>query len=153
MFAHWHYNRNPKHPPIYKRGCPLIGPFLAFARDPVGTIRHAYEQEGNCFTMKMFNFNLTFLVGPECHEVFFKSSDLVCKATHRHILFCYAHRRTQNVGIGPSDRVQVYDSHFWPECRVWCASEETSATGCSLILCSKSCHYAVGGAPMLVSPE
>lgn len=68
--------KNPKHPPVYKTGLPLIGPFISFAKNPVGTIRRAYEQEGNCFTMQMFNFKLTFLIGPGCHELFFKASDL-----------------------------------------------------------------------------
>ena len=79
-----------KLPPVYKKGLPLIGPFLAFAKNPIGTIREAYEKEGNCFTMQMFNIKLTFLVGPGCHELFFKASDAVRgNPFNRHEIACW----------------------------------------------------------------
>ena len=51
----------------------LAGGFLAFTRDPLGTVARAYEKLGDCFTLRMFHKKITFLVGPEAHLTFFKA--------------------------------------------------------------------------------
>jgi sterol 14-demethylase len=60
-------------PPFYNPGVPIMGGFLSFTSDPLGTIRRAYAKHGDCFTLRMFHKKITFLVGPEAHKTFFKS--------------------------------------------------------------------------------
>eukprot|EP00750_Incisomonas_marina_P024976 INCI526.2.p1 GENE.INCI526.2~~INCI526.2.p1 ORF type:complete len:571 (+),score=108.50 INCI526.2:65-1714(+) len=60
-------------PPFYSPGIPVFGGFLAFTRDPLGTVARAYEKLGDCFTLRMFHKKITFLVGPEAHLTFFKA--------------------------------------------------------------------------------
>jgi sterol 14-demethylase len=54
---------------------PLLGGFLEFAKDPLEALRRGYQRCGDCFTINMMGKRMTFLVGPEAHEVFFKASD------------------------------------------------------------------------------
>ena len=49
------------------------GGFLAFTRDPLGTVARAYQKHGDVFTLRMFHKKITFLVGPEAHLTFFKA--------------------------------------------------------------------------------
>jgi sterol 14alpha-demethylase len=65
-----------KYPPTYNPAyLPLLGGFLEFAKNPLEALRRGYQRCGDCFTINMMGKRMTFLVGPEAHEVFFKASD------------------------------------------------------------------------------
>jgi len=64
-----------KPPPEYSPGLPIIGPFLAFASDPLGTVRKARAKKGDVFTLRMLTEKVTFLIGPGPHTVFFQAKD------------------------------------------------------------------------------
>jgi len=61
-------------PPLVP-GLPFIGVLPQFSKNPVAAIRSAYNKFGDCFTFHILGFNMTYLVGPKAHEVFFKGSD------------------------------------------------------------------------------
>lgn len=63
-----------KLPPI-EAPIPFVGALLDFAKHPVDSVRKAYEKHGDIFTMHIGGQNMTFVIGPEAHEVFFKASD------------------------------------------------------------------------------
>jgi len=59
--------------PLYK--IPLIGTALEFGKSPVKMVRRCYDEYGPVFTVPMMNKRLTFLIGPEAQEPFFKAND------------------------------------------------------------------------------
>lgn len=59
--------------PIVK--IPLIGTALEFGKSPVKMVRRCYDEYGPVFTVPMMNKRLTFLIGPEAQEAFFKAND------------------------------------------------------------------------------
>eukprot|EP00946_MAST-07B_sp_MAST-7B-sp1_P005355 g5355.t1 len=66
-------SRNPKAPPVYTTGLPLVGPFLSFAKDQLGTVRRAREAtKSDVFTISPLG---TFLIGADAHKPFFESFD------------------------------------------------------------------------------
>lgn len=67
--------KNARLPPVYQTGLPLIGPFLSFAKDPLGTISRARSELGSVFTINMFHMKSTFLVGSVAHKAFFEADD------------------------------------------------------------------------------
>ena len=68
--------QSQSYPPTYNPAyLPLLGGFLEFAKDPLEALRRGYKRCGDCFTINMMGKRMTFLVGPEAHEVFFKASD------------------------------------------------------------------------------
>jgi sterol 14-demethylase len=70
------HKRRQSYPPTYNPAyLPLLGGFLEFAKDPLEALRRGYQRCGDCFTINMMGKRMTFLVGPEAHEVFFKASD------------------------------------------------------------------------------
>jgi len=66
--------RPPNTPPVIN-SIPLLGEGISFSRDALGTIRNAYEKYGDIFTLKVFWFNMTYLIGPDAHDVFFRAND------------------------------------------------------------------------------
>ena len=62
-------------PPVWSTGVPFLGGFLAFARDPLGTVERARQKFGGTFTIQLLTEKVTFLIGPEPHAVFFGGTD------------------------------------------------------------------------------
>ena len=63
----------PNSPPVYHSGYPLIGPFLSFTKDQLGTVRRARAAtKSDVFTINPLG---TFLIGAEAHKAFFESFD------------------------------------------------------------------------------
>ena len=62
-------------PPQYATGLPLLGPFMAFAKDPLATVRDAQKQCGDVFTIRLLTEQVTFLIGPAPHAAFFNAND------------------------------------------------------------------------------
>jgi len=61
-------------PPIYGK-IPLWGSMVQFSKDSLGTVKKAHEKLGDCFTLHLAGFNMTFLIGPEAQTAFFKATD------------------------------------------------------------------------------
>jgi len=61
-------------PPIYG-SIPIWGSMVEFSKDTLGTVKRAHEKLGDCFTLHLAGFNMTFLVGIEAQTAFFKASD------------------------------------------------------------------------------
>jgi sterol 14-demethylase len=69
----YYYSTTPNAPPVYFCGLPLVGPFLSFAKDQLGTVRRARAAtKSDVFTIKPLG---TFLIGAEAHKAFFESFD------------------------------------------------------------------------------
>jgi sterol 14-demethylase len=68
-------NTNPNLPPFYDSHIPFFGCFLKFGQDPLGCVRWAYEKFGDCFTLKLLGYNMTYMVGPEAQATFFRATD------------------------------------------------------------------------------
>ncbi|ETV98107.1 hypothetical protein H310_08851 [Aphanomyces invadans] len=62
-------------PPVLPYWIPFVGSFLPFAKDPIQMVLDGYRLKGPCYTAKMFGQDLTFLIGPEAHEAFYKPND------------------------------------------------------------------------------
>lgn len=62
-------------PPIASVGLPLIGNFLAFAKNPVAFIQTCLDKFGTVYTVQMFHKNMTFLLGPQAAEPFYQLPD------------------------------------------------------------------------------
>ena len=63
----------PNSPPVYHSGYPLIGPFLSFTKDQLGTVRRARAAtKSDVCTINPLG---TFLIGAEAHKAFFESFD------------------------------------------------------------------------------
>ena len=62
-------------PPEWRAGMPLVGPFMAFASDPLGTVSRARKDCGDVFTIRLLTEKVTFLVGPVPHQAFFEATD------------------------------------------------------------------------------
>ncbi|KAF2069102.1 hypothetical protein CYY_009574 [Polysphondylium violaceum] len=54
---------------------PFIGCFPQFAKDSLGLVKRSYEKYGDCFTLSLMGFKMTYLVGPEAQAVFFRGTD------------------------------------------------------------------------------
>jgi len=63
-----------KLPPIYG-SIPIIGCMVEFGQNPVATLKKAHQMLGDCFTMHLSGFNMTYLIGPEAQTTFFKATD------------------------------------------------------------------------------
>lgn len=64
-------------PPRWNTGIPVVGNFIAFAKDPLGTVAKAKKDLGGVFTIKLLSENCTFLIGAgmwQCFCVANKSS-------------------------------------------------------------------------------
>eukprot|EP01112_Ceratiomyxa_fruticulosa_P021975 TRINITY_DN7922_c0_g1_i1.p1 TRINITY_DN7922_c0_g1~~TRINITY_DN7922_c0_g1_i1.p1 ORF type:complete len:512 (+),score=125.58 TRINITY_DN7922_c0_g1_i1:124-1536(+) len=61
-------------PPVYGK-VPVIGCFPEFSKNPVSTIRNAYEKLGDCFTLSFFGIKITCMIGPEAQSAFFRAGD------------------------------------------------------------------------------
>jgi len=63
----------PGTPPVYHTGLPLVGPFMSFTKDQLGTVRRARAAtKSDVFTINPLG---TFLIGAEAHKAFFESFD------------------------------------------------------------------------------
>lgn len=51
---------------------PIIGGVLKFMDGPLKLIKEGYEKHGDVFTVNVFHKRITFLVGPEVSNHFFK---------------------------------------------------------------------------------
>ena len=70
---HYNYSTTPNGPPVYYEGYPIIGPFLSFTKDQLGTVRRARAAtKSDVFTIHPLG---TFLIGAEAHKAFFEGSD------------------------------------------------------------------------------
>lgn len=67
--------KNPNAPPYYGAYIPFFGNFLSFGVNPVGTIRWAYEKFGDCFTLRLLGYDMTFMIGPDAQAAFFRATD------------------------------------------------------------------------------
>jgi len=67
--------RDPRAPPFHGAYIPFFGNFLSFGVNPIGTVRWAYEKFGECFTLKLLGYDMTFMIGPEAQAAFFRASD------------------------------------------------------------------------------
>ncbi|KAL7428973.1 hypothetical protein ACHAXH_005164 [Discostella pseudostelligera] len=56
-------------------GIPVIGTIIEFGKSPVKMVQRCYEDYGPVFTVPFFHKRLTFLIGPEAQEPFFKAPD------------------------------------------------------------------------------
>mmetsp|Transcript_65429 Transcript_65429/g.76881 ORF Transcript_65429/g.76881 Transcript_65429/m.76881 type:complete len:480 (+) Transcript_65429:215-1654(+) len=56
---------------------PVLGSCIEFGASPMKMVKRCYEEYGPVFTLNIFHKRLTFLVGPEAHEPFFKLGDNV----------------------------------------------------------------------------
>ncbi|KAL2613404.1 hypothetical protein R1flu_025096 [Riccia fluitans] len=67
----------PKHKnlPPKVRTIPIIGGLLKFLKGPIQMARDEYEKLGPVFTCKVLTRNITFLLGPEVSEHFFKAPE------------------------------------------------------------------------------
>ena len=64
---------DPKAPPVYTTGWPLVGAFLSFTKDQLGTVRRARAAtKSDVFTIHPLG---TFLIGADAHKPFFESFD------------------------------------------------------------------------------
>lgn len=54
---------------------PLVGTIIEFGKSPVKMVQRCYEEYGPVFTVPFFHKRLTFLIGPEAQEPFFKAPD------------------------------------------------------------------------------
>lgn len=61
-------------PPVV-RTIPVIGGLLKFLNGPVQMAREEYDRLGPVFTCKVLTRNITFLIGPEVSENFFKAPE------------------------------------------------------------------------------
>lgn len=62
-------------PPTYHEGPPFIGNLIAFAKGPLNVVQRGYRCCGDIFTFKVLHKNITFLIGPKAHEIFFQGTD------------------------------------------------------------------------------
>jgi sterol 14-demethylase len=62
-------------PPVVSGPIPILGAFPTFSVNPVKAVREAFNKNGDIFTLHTMGFNMTFLIGPEAHQVFFKATD------------------------------------------------------------------------------
>lgn len=58
-----------------KNNIPFIGILLEFFSSPNTMVQRCYNDFGPIFTIPIFHKRLTFLIGPEAQEIFFKASD------------------------------------------------------------------------------
>jgi sterol 14-demethylase len=63
--------RNGKAPPTL-RTIPVIGGVLKFMEGPLKLVKEGYEKHGDVFTVNVFHKKITFLIGPEVSNHFFK---------------------------------------------------------------------------------
>eukprot|EP01114_Cavostelium_apophysatum_P023345 TRINITY_DN875_c0_g1_i1.p1 TRINITY_DN875_c0_g1~~TRINITY_DN875_c0_g1_i1.p1 ORF type:complete len:477 (+),score=117.65 TRINITY_DN875_c0_g1_i1:91-1521(+) len=61
-------------PPLYSR-LPFFGSMVQFGQNPVAVLKEAHSKLGDCFTIHLTGFNMTYLVGPEAQTAFFKATD------------------------------------------------------------------------------
>ncbi len=54
---------------------PFFGCIVPFASDSIGLLHASYKKLGDCFTLSLVGFKMTFLVGPEAQAVFFRAND------------------------------------------------------------------------------
>lgn len=54
---------------------PFVGNFIDFAKNPLGFVLENYKKKGPHFTANIFGQKLTFLIGPQVHEYFFRPND------------------------------------------------------------------------------
>lgn len=66
---------NGKAPPLIFTGLPLIGPVIEFLKGPLPMVKNCYEKYGPVFTLVVPGTRITFMVGPEAQEPFFRLGD------------------------------------------------------------------------------
>eukprot|EP00667_Euglena_gracilis_P010398 EG_transcript_10580 len=54
---------------------PVVGSLFDFMRSPLKFVKAAHEKYGDCFTVNICHKRLTFLIGPQAHQKFFKPND------------------------------------------------------------------------------
>lgn len=54
---------------------PIVGPCIEFGKSPMKMVKRCYDDYGPIFTLPIFHKRITFLVGPEAQEPFFKLGD------------------------------------------------------------------------------
>jgi sterol 14-demethylase len=68
--------KRPSNAPVETSvGLPLIGNYVEFAKNPITFIRTCYKKYGGVFTVPMLHKHLTFLVGPEESDPFYRLDD------------------------------------------------------------------------------
>lgn len=66
-------NRNL--PPVVPAWLPIVGGLLEFMKGPVPLIRENYAKLGSVFTVNVLHLPITFLIGPEVSQHFFKAPE------------------------------------------------------------------------------
>jgi len=69
------FGRPKASPPSVSIGLPVIGNIIAFVKSPINLMRECYEKYGAAYTVSIFGQNLTFLIGPDVSEAFFRAND------------------------------------------------------------------------------
>lgn len=66
-------------PPFYKEQpyIPWLGSLVQFATGPREFLQRAQKAMGNCFTIQLFGQPMTFLMGSEGHQLFFRAREHV----------------------------------------------------------------------------
>lgn len=74
------YLKTPKNaPPFYKEQpyIPWLGSLVQFATGPREFLQRAAKAKGECFTIQLFGQPMTFLMGSEGHQLFFRAREHV----------------------------------------------------------------------------
>merc|ERR1712157_218116 len=73
-------------PPIVtaKSSVPILGTALEFGASPMNMVRRCYDDYGPVFTVPILNNRMTFLIGPEAQEPFFKLNDDILSPQERY---------------------------------------------------------------------
>lgn len=61
-------------PPIYSP-VPLFGAMFEFGKNPIETLFKIHKQLGDIFTVHLVGSNMTYVIGPAAHDLFFKATD------------------------------------------------------------------------------
>ena len=61
-------------PPVMTTRVPIVGGLLAFLSDPLTAVERGYKEHGDCFTIRAAHKRLTFLLGPDAHQTFFRGT-------------------------------------------------------------------------------
>jgi len=72
--------KNPKRraknvPPVIGANIPFFGVIATFGQNPIANLKEAHDKYGDIFTLHMLGSNMTYMIGSEAHEVFFKATD------------------------------------------------------------------------------
>ncbi len=69
-------NPSPRRPiPKLRGGLPILGQALAFQRDPLSFLEHAWREHGEVFQFQLGARDFVLFAGPEAHDAYFRAPD------------------------------------------------------------------------------